>query len=131
MNSINFVDFYIRHSGDPYYIENKLTEDDVINVIIQKYQVILFTNKGDVFGDPNFGGDLLSLLYDTNVSANYVETILNDQISAYIPELVSMNYSLKAVFGDDPYNYQQMLFIYFQVSDYEVYAQISKTYGGF
>lgn len=131
MSSYDFKDFYIRYPGHPKYVSGELIEDDVINVIIQKYEMLIFTNKGEVMGDPDFGGDLLLILYETRVSASYVEDLIKKQISTYIPELDSMNYTLKAVFVEDPDNYQEMMFIYFQLSDYEVYAQIGTTYGGF
>ena len=129
--SYDFKDFYIRYQGHPQYVSGNLIEDDVINVIIQKYEMLIFTNKGEVMGDPNFGADLLLILYETKVSASHVEEVIKNQISLYIPELDSMNYTLKAVFTEDPDNFQEMLFIYFQLSDYEVYAQIGTTYGGF
>ncbi len=123
-NSIDFKDFYIRYQGHPKYVSGELIEDDVINVIIQKYEMILFTNKGEVMGEIDMGADLLLLLYETKVSASYVEEIIRDQISKYISELDSMNYTLKVVFTEDPDNYQQMMFVYFQLADYEVYAHI-------
>mgnify|MGYP001246851654 CR=1 FL=1 len=130
MNSIDFKDFYIRYQGHPKYISSELIEDDVINVIIQKYEMILFTNKGEVMGEVDLGADLYLLLHETKVSASYVEEMIKDQISKYISELDSMNYTLKVVFTEDPDNYQQMMFIYFQLADYEVYAQIGNQ-GGF
>lgn len=131
MNAIDFRDFYIKYKGHPKYVSAELIEDDVINVIIQKYEMILFTNKGEVLGEPDLGADLLMLLYETRVSSIYVERIIKSQISSYIPELDGMNYSLKAVFTQDSENYQDILVIYFQIADYEVYAQIGNTYGGF
>jgi hypothetical protein len=127
--TIDFKDFYIRYKGHPRYKSDELIEDDVINVIIQKYEVMLFTNKGEVMGLPDFGADLVLLLNETRVSATYVEEIITKQISTYIPELDNMNYTLRVVFAKDPDNYQEMMFIYFQLSDYEVYAEISGQYG--
>lgn len=129
MNTYDFKDFYIRYKGHPKYVKDTIIEDDVINVIIQKYETIIFTNKGEVLGDPNFGADLLLLLYETKTSSDYVEKIIQEQIAIYIPELQTMNYQLKAVFSQDPENFQDILFIYFQISDYEVYAQIGNVYG--
>jgi hypothetical protein len=123
--SIDFKDFYIRYKGHPKYVSGEIIEDDVINVIIQKYEMLLFTNKGEVLGEPNLGADLLLLLYQTKVSSSYVEEMIRDQISRYIPELDSMNYQLEVAFEQDIENYQDIMFIYFKLADYEVFAQIS------
>lgn len=127
---IDFIDFYIEYPGHPSYEPNTITEDDVIRVIIQKYETILFTNQGEVLGDPNFGGNLEELLYETKVSATYVENQLNNQIVTYIPEIANIGYKLEAVFTQDSGNYQEILFINFELKDYKVFAQIGQLYGG-
>lgn len=127
MNTIDFRDFYIKYKGHPNYVSSEIIEDDVVNVIIQKYEMILFTNKGEVLGEPDLGCDLLMLLNETKVASNYVESVIRRQISKYIPELDSMNYSLSVAFTEDVQNYQDIMYIYFQLADYEVFAQISNT----
>jgi DNA-binding ferritin-like protein (Dps family) len=126
MASVDFTDFYILYQGHPRYVPNELIEDEVIRVIIQKYEMVLFTNKGEVLGDPEFGANLLELLYETKVSASHVQDVINQQIATYIPELLNTNYSLNVVFVQDPENFQDMMFTYLKVADYEVYAQIGK-----
>ena len=123
----DYTDFYIIDSSDPTYTQGQIIEEDIINVILQKYKVILFTNKGDVMGDPNFGGDLELLLNQTKVSDVYVKDELNTQIGSYIPELINMNYTLDVVFTQDVINYYDIMYIYFQIADYQVYAQFGKS----
>ena len=131
MAKFNFKDFYIKYNGHPLYELNRIEEDDVINVIVQKYETIIFTNKGEVLGDPDFGADLLLLLNETKVSSQFVENTINEQINNYIPEIVAngISYNLQVVFTQDPNNFQDMMFIYFSIADYEVYAQIGTQYG--
>jgi len=124
MDSLDFTDFYIIGSDDPSYVPLELIQDEVINVIIQKYKMILFTNKGEVLGDPNFGADLLELLYQTKVSDSHVRDIINEQIAIYIPELLNTNYTLNVVFVQDPENFQDIMFVNLKVADYDIYAQI-------
>lgn len=126
---IDFIDFYIEYPTHPSYEPNRLGEDDVIRVIIQKYELILFTNQGEVLGDPNFGGNLEELLFETNVSAEFVKRQLNEQIQIYIPEIINVQYVLDVVFAQDPANYQDIMFINFQIQDYKVFAQIGAIYG--
>ena len=124
---INFIDFYITNSNEPTYTDNKPEEDDIIEVIIQKYKMILFTNKGELLGDPNFGGDMEYLLFETKVSDTYVIEELTKQIIDYIPELMSMNYTLDIVFTQDPNNFYDIMTIKFSILDTDVYAQFGKS----
>lgn len=123
----DYTDFFIVSETDPSYEEGKLIEDNIVDVILQKYKMILFTIKGDVLGEPNLGADLELLLHQTKVSAEYVENQIHTQISEYIPELLNMNYTLKVVFAQDIENYYDIMYIYFKIADYEVYAQFGKS----
>lgn len=124
---IDFIDFYIKGPDEPKYNNSLIIEDDIINVIIQKYKLILFTNKGDLLGDPNFGADIELLLFETKVSESFVNDAIVQQINSYIPELNSMNYTLQIAFSQDPNNYQDIMYIYFKIADFEVYAQFGKS----
>jgi hypothetical protein len=126
MATVDFTDFYILYPGHPRYSSNELIEDEVIRVIIQKYEMILFTNKGEVLGDPEIGANLIEILYETKVSASHVEDIINQQISMYIPELLNTNYTIDVVFTQDQDNYQDMMYVNLKVADYDIYAQIGK-----
>ena len=125
MSTFNFSDFYIAYPGHPRFTDKELIEDEVVRVIVQKYELIVFTNKGEVFGDPNFGADLPKLLFETKVSANVVENDIRDQITEYIPELTSISYELSVSFYQDPENYQDVMEVFFQISEYEVFLTIS------
>lgn len=127
MASIDFRDFYIRFPGHPKFRDTRIIEDDIISVIIQKYEMILFTNKGEVFGLPDFGCDLERFLFQTKVSAPFVEDVISRQIAEYIPELVNMNYILQVEFARDLNTYQEAMFIYFKLADYEVFASIGNN----
>jgi len=125
MANFNFIDLYIHYPGHPDYIPLELIEDDVVKVIIQKYEMILFTNKGEVLGEPNFGGDLTLLLHETKLSSESVQGELMAQIADYIPEIDKMSYELTVNFYDDPERYQEYMEINFTINGYEVYATIS------
>lgn len=122
--SVSFLDFYIGYKGHPRFRSPELVEDDVIRVIIQKYEMVLFTNKGDLFGDPNFGADLPRFLHETRVSAETVEGDIRAQIVDYIPEVDDIEYSLKVEFYEDPERYQEVMVIGFKIKDYEVFASV-------
>lgn len=122
--AFNFKDFSISYKGHPRYNDLDLIEDDPVRVILQKYEMVLFTNKGDVFGDLDFGCDLEYLLHETKVDSTYVETIILTQIDKYIEEMKNTNYSLNVKFYDDPERFQDWMEINFQINDYEVYVAV-------
>lgn len=123
--AFDFSDFYILYQGHPRYNSTQLIEDELIRVILQKWEMILFTNKGELFFQPNFGGDLERLLHETKLSADSVEGDLRGQITSYIPELTDTTYTLKVSFYEDPERYQDWMEVYFQLGEYEVYATVS------
>ena len=88
-------DFYIKWPDHPRYNDNIIIEDEDLEVLINKIEMILFTKKGELFGDPEFGADLDFFLHKTKVSAQTVERILKDQFKKYIPEMTNLAYSLK------------------------------------
>ena len=121
MANFNFTDFYLGYPGHPRFRNLALVEDEVLRVIIQKWEMILFTNKGEVFVDLNFGGDLPKYLYETKLSAESIEEDLREQIGAYIEELKGVDYTLKVSFFDDPERFQECMEVFFSLKDLDVY----------
>jgi hypothetical protein len=122
--NFNFTDFYIGYPGHPRFRDPGVIEDDVIRVIIQKYEMILFTNKGEVFADLDFGANLEELLFETKLSAEAIEGMINTQIEKYISELSGTNYTLTVSFFEDPERYQDYMEILLNIRDYEVYTVV-------
>jgi len=94
MPNADHLDFYIRSKSHPNYEDKKLTEEELINVIVQKLEMVLFTNKGDLMGDTSFGSDLEYYLWSTRIPSVDIKRKISDQISKYIPELYTIGYSL-------------------------------------
>ncbi len=124
MANVNFIDFYISYPGHPRFVESEVIEDDIIRVIVQKYEMIIFTNKGDLLGEPNFGGDLTLLLHETRLSSESIEGNLRAQIADYIPEIDGIDYELSVEFFDDMERFQEYMVINFTIRDYSVYASV-------
>lgn len=124
----DYVDFYIGYPGHPRYKDYRIVEDDVIRVIIQKWEMIIFTNNGEVLGDYDFGGNLLTYLNQTKVSASFIRKNLIKQIDMYIPEISNIGYKLEVVFATDKTDFREVMYVNFTLADYEVYAEIGKRY---
>ena len=87
-------DLNIRGKSHPKYDSKRVMEDRTIEFIVQKLENVLFSNKGDVLGDPEFGANLEYYLWSTNVPVSKMKNEILKQINDYIPELNSFQYSL-------------------------------------
>jgi hypothetical protein len=123
-DNFNFIDFYIGYPGHPRFRTAEIIEDDVVRVIVQKYEMIIFTNKGDLLCDTNFGADLVKLLQETRLSAESIEGEIVSQVVEYIPELEGVEYKVEVAFYEDPNRHQEYMEIYFELAGYEVYASV-------
>lgn len=87
-------DLVIRYPGHPKYQEDRVVEDDEIEVIVQKLEMILFTNKGEVLGDIDIGCNLEYYLWQTRITTGNLKNKVEEQIRTYIPELIVIGYTL-------------------------------------
>ena len=94
MPQADIRDFNIRGKNHPKYSSTRVMEDRTIEFVVQKLENLLFTNRGDVLGDPDFGANLEYYLWTTNVPVAKIENEIRSQIEQYIPELNLMQYTL-------------------------------------
>jgi len=87
-------DLVIRYPGHPKYEPYRIVEDGEVEVIVQKLEMILFTNKGEVLGDTNLGCNLEYYLWQTRITSGNLKSKIEEQIYTYIPELISLGYTL-------------------------------------
>lgn len=92
---MEYKSFYIKYPGHPKYNSKEVIVDDATGIIVNKIEMILFTNKGEVYTQPNLGADLYNYLHQTNVSAEFVENEINEQILMFVPELTNQMYKLE------------------------------------
>jgi len=111
-------DLVIRYDGHPKYQDDRIIEDDEIEVIVQKLEMILFTNKGEVLGDNEIGANLEYYLWQTRVTSSSLKNKVEEQISMYIPELISLGYSLEVVLYEGVV--RDILFLNFIINGYNI-----------
>lgn len=87
-------DFYIKGEGDPLYDENRIENVTFVDTVIAKLYMILLTNKGDVYGAPEFGADIPKYLWKTKYPSSTIKTNIEEQITAYIPEISYSDYTV-------------------------------------
>jgi phage baseplate assembly protein W len=118
MPQADIRDFNIRGYGHPKYSSTRVLEDRTIEFVIQKLENVLFSNKGDVLGDPDFGANLEYYLWSTNVPVNKIENEIKTQVAVYIPELSFYQYSLSVEIYEG--TYRDILQINIKVKDTNV-----------
>ena len=124
MPEFDFRDHYIGYEGHPKYVVNKIIEEDAVRVIVQKLEMILFTNKGEVLGQPEFGCDLEYLLFETRIAKSGVIEIIKEQIDSFIPELSNLQYKLQVEISEDPENFQEVMEVLFELASYQIYFAV-------
>ena len=80
---LKIIDIYPRNPDDPLYVPNKLETDDMVESTIGMIKQIMLTKPGAVLGDPFFGIDLESLVFDFEVSQSELEEAIGMQLYTY------------------------------------------------
>ena len=111
-------DLVIRYPGHPKYQPDRIIEDDELEVIIQKLEMILFTNKGEVLGDINIGANLEYYLWQTKVTTGNLKAKVQEQIAIYIPELNTLGYTLEVLLYDG--TLRDILYLNFIINGYNI-----------
>ena len=118
--NINYQDLTIRYPGHPKYDPYKIVETDILEVIVQKLEMLLLTNQTEVLGEDNyaFGANIEYYLWETNLSNINLKQKITQQISNFIPELDQIGYSLSLdIYEGD---YQDMMQLNFIIQGYNV-----------
>lgn len=117
----DYKDIYIRWQGHPKYDSNQIIQDDLIEVIVQKLEMMLFTNRYSVLGDEGFtfGGDLEYYLWKTSISNLNLKKKITEQITQFIPELDAIGYDLTLDIFEG--TYQDIMQLNFTIKGYNIY----------
>ena len=78
----------------PRYSEKLIEIKDKLPNLIQKIECLLFTEKGSVYGIPDFGVNLEKYIFDTNVNASYIKNEIDVQLIKYVMASEDSVYSI-------------------------------------
>lgn len=113
---LDFKDLYTKYEGHPRFHSNRIVEDDVVEVIVQKLENTLFTNKGDLYGEPNLGCNLEYFLWETKVPVSDIRTIVVEQLNTYLPEINELGYEFTIELFEG--TYRDILYLNFVIKGY-------------
>jgi|TARA_B110000977_G_C10968053_1_gene451232 hypothetical protein len=79
------MEFYIKTLGDPNFDPLKLENSTEISGMLAQIETVLFTRKGDVLGDPDFGANLNDYVYSLSYNDYLLKNVVIEQIYQYVP----------------------------------------------
>lgn len=79
------MELYIKTIGDPNFDPKGIDVENELSQLLIQIETLLFTNKGDVLGDSEFGADLEKMIYSFNFNEFEVKKAIEDQIERYCP----------------------------------------------
>jgi phage baseplate assembly protein W len=95
-------DFYIRSSNDPAFQPNQLEVYDDLESMLQQIRMTLFTQKGEVLGEPDFGVNVEQYLFEFSIDPFSLTREAAAQINNYVGETRKRPISIKpAKYADD------------------------------
>jgi hypothetical protein len=80
-----YSEIYPRSPDDPNYKVGLLHTDDEVEILIGMIKQCMMTAPGEVLGDPYFGIDLESLLFDFEIDQKTVERAIRLHLLTYVP----------------------------------------------
>jgi hypothetical protein len=92
------MELYVRTLDDPNFDRKKLQSQTEIAQLLTQIETILFTSKGDVLGDPNFGANLEDLLFEFNLNEETIQASIERQLATYCPLAQKYNTQVVAKF---------------------------------
>jgi len=94
-------EIYNRDPLDPNYNPFQIETTDPIEICVGQLKMMLFSNKGEVLGDPRFGLNLEDLIFNLELSETSIRNELDIFLKTYIPlfQKLGGTYTLKFFAG--------------------------------
>lgn len=79
------MEFYVKEIGEPNFKPDVLQQDAELSMLMTQIETMLFTRKGDVLGNLEFGASLEDYVYELRYNDFQLKKVINEQIQQYIP----------------------------------------------
>lgn len=99
------MEFYVKNIGEPGYKADVMQQDSELSMLLTQIQTMLFTRKGEVLGQPNFGANLEDYVYEFRYNDFQLKTVIDNQIAEYIPLASKYSVSIEIEVVDDITNH--------------------------
>ena len=95
-------DFYLRPETDPAYRPEQLEVHEDLESALQQIKMTLFTKKGEVLGEPDFGLEVEKYLFEFTIDPFALTKEAGGQINKYVGEARKRNIGVRpASYSDD------------------------------
>ena len=93
------MELYIKAPEDPNFDSSALDIESELGQLLTQIETILFTNKGDVLNERNFGASLETLIYDFHFNEFEIKRTVNEQLEIYCPLAEKYNVEVDVSFS--------------------------------
>ena len=91
-------EIYCRNSSDPNYNPKTLVTASVLEGLLTKIRMIIFTERGEILGVPGLGLNLEDHLFELNANVGQIQKSFYDQLTAFAPEAGRFNVTIEVNF---------------------------------
>lgn len=79
-------EIYFRDPSDMKFVNGVLEVSDKLEAVITKLRMILYTNRGEVLGEPELGMDLENYLFESGLNEGIIKDRFYANLAKYVPE---------------------------------------------
>lgn len=79
------MELYIKTIGDPNFDVDQMESSEEIQLMLTQIETLIFTNKGEVIGNPDFGLNLDDYVYSFMYNDDMLQGMVSNAISQWIP----------------------------------------------
>lgn len=79
------MELYIKAVGDPNFNDSQMQADEEIQMLLTQIETLIFTSKGDVLGNPDFGLNIEDYVYSFRYNDTMLQGVIQEAIDRYVP----------------------------------------------
>lgn len=104
-------EIYLRGPEDQKYKANLLETNSKLEAVLNKIRLILFTNRGEVLGEPDLGMNLEDYLFQFGFDEADIKNKFMAQVNQFIPEINEFSIDMTVSFETDGVQNYSYLYI--------------------
>jgi hypothetical protein len=79
------MEFYVKTIGDPNFDAEQMQADEDIQMLLTQIETLIFTNKGEVIGNADFGLNIEDYVYSFRYNDTMLQNMIENAIYTYVP----------------------------------------------
>ena len=103
------MEFYVKAIGDPGFNYDVMQVDDELSMLLTQIETVLFTKRGSVLGNPDFGANLEEYVYELRYNDYLIKREINEQLNRYVPLAKKYNVTVDVDFTEELHRHAMFL----------------------